>query len=94
MSSGVSFDSEKFIQAKIMELMDPNNPNDFRFTTEFERAVEDKLLDNADIKNAFRNIALTYGTRSGTNLTEIEIEYATDLYLGINPWTKTSYGIR
>ena len=91
--SGVNFSADRLVQAKIMELVDPNNPKNFRFSTEFESSMEGQLSDDADIKNVFRKLALAYATKLGVNLMDIDIKYATDLYLGINPWTKTSKSI-
>jgi hypothetical protein len=45
MSSGMTFDSDKFIQAKIIQLIEPDNPKNFRFTIDFENAVENKLSE-------------------------------------------------
>ena len=91
--SGVNSSADRLVQAKIMELVDPNNPKNFRFSTEFESSMEKQLSDDADIKNVFRKVALAYATKLGVNLIDIDIEYATDLYLGMNPWTKTSKSI-
>jgi hypothetical protein len=88
----MSFDSDKFIQAKIMQLIELNYPKNFKFTAEFEAAVEIELSKTNDINDAFRNASLTYAQKSGVSLTDIEIKYAMDLYLGINPWTKNSKG--
>lgn len=93
MPSGLNFSADRLVQAKIMELVDPNNPKNFRFSAEFERAMEEQLSDDADIKNVFRKVALAYATKLGADLRDIDIEYATDLYLGINPWTKASKSI-
>ena len=93
MPSGVNFSADRLVQAKIMELVDPNNPENFRFSAEFERAMEDQLSEDADIRKVLRKVALAYATKSGADLTDMDIEYATDLYLGINPWTKTSKSI-
>lgn len=87
----MSFDPDKFIQAKIMQLVEPANPKNFRFAAEFEIAVEDELSKTNDISDAFLRVALTCAKKSGVGLTDNEIKYAMDLYVGINPWTKTLY---
>lgn len=91
-SFGVSFDVNKFIQAKIMQLVEPANPKNIRFTPEFESTVESKCSKLHDIRDASRNVALVYANKSGIRLTQIEIYYAADLYMGINPWTRFSSG--
>jgi hypothetical protein len=91
-SFGVSFNVEKFIKAKIMELADPATPKNMKFTAEFENAVESIQSESNDISDVFRVVALSYANESGVNLTRIEMDYASDLYMGINPWTKSSSG--
>ena len=91
-SFGVSFDVDKFIQAKIMQLIEPANPKNIRFTPAFESTVESKRSELHDIPDAFRNVALAYANKSGIRLTQIEINYAADLYMGVNPWTRSSSG--
>ncbi len=85
----MSFSSDKFIQAKIMQLVDQDNPDNFRFTSEFESAVENKLSLLADIKTAFKSVAQEYAIKANVTLTDLEIAYAADLFIGINPWNKT-----
>jgi hypothetical protein len=92
MSSGVSFDANKFIEAKIMQLIDPDNPNNIRFTAEFESAVEEESnhSESNDVSDAFKIAVLAHAGKAGVKLTQIEIDYAADLYMGINAWTKSS----
>ena len=71
-----------------MKLIDARNPKNIGFTNAFENAVEKKLDSTSDIKAAFRVVALAYAAGSGIILGEIEIEYAADLYVGVNPWSK------
>src|SRR5690349_21463025 len=92
MSFGASFDANKFIGAEIMQLINPANPKNIRFTAEFESAVESNLFKSNDVSDAFRNAALAYASKADVKLTQIEIDYATDLYMGINPWTKSASG--
>jgi len=49
--SGVNFSADRLVQAKIMELVDPNNPKNFRFSAEFERAMESYWININDINN-------------------------------------------
>ena len=86
----LELDVEKFIRCKIMQLIEPSNPSNIKFTNTFESAVENKLLSMNDIKEAFRNAALVLAAGSGVILVETEIDYAADLYVGVNPWTKGS----
>jgi hypothetical protein len=86
----MSFNSDKFIQAKIMQLIEPTYPKNFKFTVEFENAVENELSKTNDINDAFTNVSSIYAQKSGVSLTDMEIRYAMDLYLGINPWTKNT----
>jgi nucleoside recognition membrane protein YjiH len=89
MSSGVSFDSNKFMRAGIMQLIDPANHNNIRFTAEFESAVEGSITtESNELSDAFKIAALAYASKVGVKLTQTEINYAYDLYMGINPWTK------
>jgi len=71
-----------------MKLIDARNPKNISFTNAFENAAEKKLVSTRDIKEAFRDVALAYAAGSGVILGEIEIEYAADLYVGVNPWSK------
>ena len=84
----MTFDSDKFIQANIMQLIDQGNPKNFKFTAEFELAVENKLSKIDNIEEAFRIVALAFAMKKSVYFTDLEISYARDLYLGINPWTK------
>jgi hypothetical protein len=84
----MTFDSDKFIQANIMELIDQGNPKNLKFTAEFELAVENKLSEIDNIEEAFRIVALAFAMKENVDLADLEINYATDLYLGINPWNK------
>ena len=86
----MELDVEKFIRCKIMQLVEPSNPKNIGFTNAFENEVENKLVSTNDVKEAFRNVALAYAAGSGVNLDETEIDYAADLYVGVNPWTKDS----
>ena len=89
MSSGASFDSNKFIRAKIMQLIDPANSNNIRFTAEFESAVEgSNPTESNELFDAFKIAALAYASKVGIKLTQTEINYAYELYMGVNPWTK------
>ena len=73
-----------------MQLVEPSNPKNIGFTNAFEEEVENKLVSTNDVKEAFRNVALAYAAGSSVNLDETEIDYAADLYVGVNPWTKGS----
>ena len=72
-----------------MQLVDQDNPDNFLFTPEFESAVENALSILADIKTAFRSVAQECAKKANVTLTDLEIAYAADLFLGINPWNKT-----
>jgi hypothetical protein len=88
----VSFDSNKFIKVKIMELIDLANPKNLRFTAEFENAMENKSSAIGNSKKAFGDTVMDFAIGSDIGFTDIEIEYAMDLYNGINPWTRSRLG--
>ena len=76
-----------------MQLIDPTDPSNIKFTNTFEIAVENKLLSTNEIKEAFRNAAVAFAAGSGVFLGETEMDYAADLYVGVNPWTKGNRSI-
>lgn len=88
----MSFDLNKFVQAEIMELIDPTDPKNFRFTAKFENAAEYKSSTTGNSEETFRSIVMDFAMRSDIGFTDLEIEYAMDLYNGNNPWTKPSHG--